>query len=132
MNPIRCLIVDDHAQVRTMLCSWLESVFPGVAFVAAATGEAALELTRSCAPQVVLMDVSLPGMSGIEATRRIKDRRPETFIIIHTIHEDQAYRTDATTAGADAYVSKRKTQTELIPALETAFSAVGYDGVLRA
>ncbi len=127
MTPHRCLIVDDHDQLRNLLCEWLKVIFPTVEFISASSGETALELVELHRPEVVLMDISLPGLNGVEATQRIKQHWPQTFVIIHTIHDDQAYHEHASLAGADVYISKSKTQAELVPALLKVFS-IANDG----
>ncbi len=88
MTALCCLIVDDHEQLRNLLSDWLEAIFPTVQFISAASGETALELVHRHQPDVVVMDIGLPGMSGIEATRRIKQAFPATFVVIHTIHDE--------------------------------------------
>jgi len=85
--------------------------------IEATSGEEAIALIRIESPRLVLMDISLPGMSGIEATRQIKAALPSTQIVMLTIHEGDTYRADATAAGASAYVPKRTMRTELVPTL---------------
>jgi two-component system invasion response regulator UvrY len=111
------LIVEDHESVRRSLREWSEHVFPSCDVVEAETGEEALAAAQAHAPRVVVMDISLPGMSGIEATRRIKAIQPIAQVVILTIHEDSPYRAEAQAAGASAYVTKRKMQTDLMPVL---------------
>lgn len=111
------LIVEDHDAVRKSLRDWLEGEFPQCRVIEAASGEEAIALIRVESPRLVVMDISLPGMSGIEATRQIKAALPSTQIVMLTIHEGDTYRADATTAGASAYVPKRVMQTELLPTL---------------
>ena len=111
------LIVEDHDVVRRSLRDWLQVEFPQCRVIEAATGEEAIALTRVESPRLVVMDISLPGMSGIEATRRIKAALPSTQVVMLTIHEDDTHRADATTAGASAYVTKRAMQTQLMPTL---------------
>ncbi|MFQ5857360.1 MAG: response regulator transcription factor [Anaerolineae bacterium] len=111
------LIVEDHDAVRRSLRDWLEVEFPQCRVIEAVSGEEAIALIQIESPRLVVMDISLPGMSGIEATRQIKAALPSTQVVMLTIHEDDAHRADATAAGASAYVSKRVMQTELIPTL---------------
>jgi len=111
------LIVEDHDAVRRSLRDWLQVEFPQCRVIEAASGEEAIALTRVESPRLVVMDISLPGMSGIEATRRIKATLPSAQVVMLTIHEDDAHRADATTAGASAYVPKRVMQTQLMPTL---------------
>ncbi len=121
--PVDILIVEDDATVRRLLVQWLGLIFPGCHLLEAGSGEEGLVLAQSAVPQVVLMDFSLPGMNGIEATRRIKAALPAAKVVMLTIHEADAYRKDAAQAGASAYVPKRKMQTELIPTLNNLLSA---------
>jgi two-component system invasion response regulator UvrY len=115
--PTTILIVEDHDAVRGSLREWLETMFPQCHVVEAASGEEALILAQANMPQLVIMDIGLPQMSGIEATRRIKVQVPGARVVMLTIHEDDAYRTDAEAAGASAFVPKRRMQTKLIPTL---------------
>jgi len=121
------LIVEDHEAVRRSLRDWLDVEFPQCRVIEAASGEEAIALIQVESPRLVLMDISLPGMSGIEATRQIKAALPSTQVVMLTIHENDTYRADATTAGASAYVPKRVMQTELIPTL-AALLANNHDG----
>jgi DNA-binding NarL/FixJ family response regulator len=112
------LIVDDHDVVRRSLREWLGAVFPSFDLLEVATGEEAVSVASERSLQAVVMDIGLPCMSGIEATRLIKKAAPATEVIILTMHEDTAYRVDAAAAGASAYVAKGKMRAELVPTLE--------------
>jgi DNA-binding NarL/FixJ family response regulator len=112
--PATILIVEDHDAVRRALRDWLEVEFPQCRVMEAASGEEAIALLRTESPRLVVMDISLPGMNGIEATRQIKATLPSAQIVMLTVHEDDTYRADATAAGASAYVPKRAMQTELL------------------
>ncbi len=125
--PATILIVEDHDAVRRSLRDWLEVEFPQCRVIEAASGEEAVALIQIESPRLVVMDITLPGMSGIEATRQIKAILPSAQIVILTIHEDDTHRADATAAGASAYVSKRAMQTELLPTL-AALLANDHDG----
>jgi DNA-binding NarL/FixJ family response regulator len=116
------LIVEDHEAVRSSLRDWLKGVFPQCDVVEAASGEEAIAIARVRLPRVVVMDIGLPRMNGIEATRQIKATVPAVQVVVLTIHEEEAYRADAVTAGAAAYVPKRVMQTELVPTLATLLS----------
>jgi len=115
--PTVILIVEDHDAVRRSLRGWLEAVFPRCSVIEAVDGEQAVALAQASPPRLVLMDIGLPGMNGIEATRRIKTVVPTAQVVILTIHEDQAYRADGVAAGASAYVPKTRVQTTLLPTL---------------
>jgi two-component system invasion response regulator UvrY len=112
------LIVEDHEAVRKSLRDWLEAVFPQCHVVQAASGEEALAIVQDQPPSLVVMDIGLPAMNGIEATRRIKAAVPTAQVVILTIYDDKAYRADAAAAGASAYVPKKAMQTKLMPTLE--------------
>jgi DNA-binding NarL/FixJ family response regulator len=97
----------------------LEVVYSRYQVIEAASGEEALGLTKTEQPHLVIMDITLPGMNGIEATQRIRAAYPTTQVVMFTIHEDQIYREEAEAAGAIAYVPKRALQSELLPQLTT-------------
>ncbi len=117
---IRLLIADDHALVRSGLRSMLQRE-PGVEIVGeACNGREAVELCRSLEPDLVLMDVRMPEMDGLEATRAIKQQRPETGVLMVTMHENRDYMLEATKAGAAGYVLKDAPRNELISAVRRA------------
>lgn len=113
------LIVEDHEKVRRALRKLLEVRFSQYQVIEAGTGEEALQQALTNSPQLVLMDITLPGMSGIEATRRIRASGSSPVIVMFTIHEDDIYRQEAEEAGAVAYVTKQALQSELLPQLAT-------------
>ncbi len=117
------LIVEDHDAVRQSLRDWLEVVFPQYRVVEAASGEEAIVVAQADAPRLVIMDINLAEMNGIEATQRIKAIVPAAPVVMLTIHEDQAYRADAAAAGASAYVLKRQMHTQLLPTLRALLAA---------
>ena len=116
------LIVDDHEGVRSAIHRWIEFRLPFCLIFEADDAESAISKIQENAPQLVIMDFKLPGINGIEATRRIKSIAPSTQVIMLTIREDEAYQIEATAAGVSAYVTKRTMGTELIPALNTLLS----------
>lgn len=114
---IRLLIADDHALVRSGLRSMLQRE-PGIEIVGEArNGREAVELCRSLRPDLVLMDVRMPEMDGLEATRAIKQEFPETAVLMVTMHENRDYMLEATKAGAAGYVLKDASRNELISAV---------------
>jgi DNA-binding NarL/FixJ family response regulator len=117
MGKQTVLIVDDHAILRRLLRSNLQEWFDGLEILEAEDGETAVAIAEEARPDLVIMDIALPGMNGIEATRAIKQSLPETPVIILTVHELDAYRNDAEDAGADAYIPKRHMQLQLSAAL---------------
>jgi two-component system response regulator NreC len=123
---IRLLLVDDHQVVRSGLRMLLESA-GGVEIVGeAGTAREALEQVSAVRPDVVVMDIGLPDMTGIEAAREIRQRRPDTSIVALTIHEDQEYFFKMLEAGATGYVPKRAAPEELLTAIEAAAAGEVY------
>jgi DNA-binding NarL/FixJ family response regulator len=115
-GTIRLLIADDHALVRSGLRSMLERE-PGFEIIGEAEdGREAVELCRSLRPDLVLMDVRMPRMDGLEATRTIKQEWPEIGVLMVTMHENPDYMLEAIKAGAAGYVLKDAPLDELISA----------------
>jgi len=123
MPEIRLLLVDDHAVIRTGLRMLLESQRDLLILGEAASGLEALDLAEQLKPDIIVMDITLPDISGIEVTRRIKLSHPEIAIVALTIHEDEQYFFEMLQAGATGYVPKRAAPEDLIYAIRAA--AVG-------
>jgi DNA-binding NarL/FixJ family response regulator len=111
------LIVEDHQGVRHSLREWLELSFPGYELLEATSGEEGVTLAQAMSPCLVIMDIGLPGMNGIEAAQSIKAAVPTTRVVMLTMFDDEAHRAAAVAAGVSAYVPKRKVQTDLLPVL---------------
>jgi DNA-binding NarL/FixJ family response regulator len=121
MDPIRALIVDDHPVTREGLRTALELSDDVIVVVGeAGSGEEAVEQARDLAPDVVFMDVRMPGMDGIEATRRIKDAAPDTKIILITVDESRGAVSEAIQAGVSGYLLKDATPDALVDAARNA------------
>lgn len=116
MNPIRILIADDHPLFRFGLRALLNATTDTEVVGEATTGEAAVTLAQSVAPDVVLMDVQMPGLSGIEATRRIRELNPEARVLMITMLDDDSVFT-AIRAGARGYVVKGAEPAEVLRAI---------------
>jgi len=117
MTPIRILLVDDHAVVRAGL-RMLLGADPELQIVGEAeNGAQVLRLTDELAPDVVLMDISMPDMNGIEATRKIKEQAPNVVVLALTMHEDDQYFFEMLAAGASGYVPKRAAPNDLLSAI---------------
>lgn len=117
MTSIRVLLVDDHAVVRAGL-HMLLSADPEIEIIGEAeNGSQALRLAGELAPDVVLMDISMPDMNGIEATRRIKELAPNVAVLALTMHEDDQYFFEMLAAGASGYVPKRAAPNDLLSAI---------------
>lgn len=118
--PVRVLIVDDHTLVRAGLCRLLQT-FGGVLVTGeASTAEQALELAVRQHPDVVLMDLSLPGRSGLEALSDIRRRLPQARVVMMSMHDDTAHVRDALDRGAVGFVVKDAAPQELEIALRAA------------
>jgi len=117
MSKIRILIVDDHGIVRAGIRSLLESQ-PDVEVVGeAARGEEAIEKAKQLHPDLVLMDIALPGMNGIEATRQIKKELPDISVLVLTMHDDEEFFFPVLRAGASGYILKEAEPQELLYAI---------------
>jgi two-component system response regulator NreC len=111
------MLVDDHDVVRTGLKAFLQTQ-SGLDVVAEAdNGEQAVQLAQSQKPDVVLMDIAMPEMDGLEATRQIKAHCPESRVLALTVHADQQYFFEMLAAGADGYVTKQVAAEELVEAI---------------
>ena len=118
--PVRVMVVDDQALVREGLMTLLEAA-PDIAPVAAAAdGEEAVALCARHRPEVVLMDLRMPTLDGVEATRRIREAQPETEIVVLTTHADEASILDALRAGARGYLTKDAGIAEISRAIHAA------------
>jgi DNA-binding NarL/FixJ family response regulator len=119
LDELRVLLVDDHDLFRTGLVNLLRE--HGVQVVGEAeNGHVALRLTRDLAPDVVVMDLNMPGMSGVEATRRITSLAPLTRVVVLTISADDSDVIDAVIAGACGYLVKDSSIQQLIAGIRAA------------
>ncbi|HLN03759.1 MAG TPA: response regulator transcription factor [Bryobacteraceae bacterium] len=117
MNPIRVLLADDHTVMRNGLRLLLERQPNLVVVGEASDGRETVRLAESAAPQVVVMDIAMPNLNGIEAARQITAARPETAIVILSMHSDESYVIRALKAGARAYLLKDSAEGDLIAAI---------------
>jgi DNA-binding NarL/FixJ family response regulator len=119
-DAITVMIVDDHEMVRRGACSYLEAQ-PDISVVAqASSGEEAVKLAQEFIPDVVLMDLVMPGMDGVEATRRVKDISPRSQIVILTSFHQDEFIFPALQAGAISYLLKDVKASELVEAIRRA------------
>ncbi len=128
MNPgtISVMLVDDHAVVRMGFRLLLEGTEDLRVVGEAQSGEEAVRLCAETSPDVVVMDLSMPGIGGLEAINRILSRRPEARILILSAHEDTAHPRRALAAGAKGYLTKRSAAEELINAIRTVAKGKTY------
>jgi DNA-binding NarL/FixJ family response regulator len=126
MNSIRVLLADDHETVREGLRAIL-SADPEITVVGeAADGDAAVASTQTLHPDVVVMDVTMPGLNGFQATQKIKESCPETDVLVLTRHAHEAYVHEFLRAGALGYVLKQSRSTELLHAVHAVAAGEKY------
>jgi two-component system response regulator NreC len=117
MNTIRLMLVDDHDIVRTGLKSFLDTQ-EGLQVVAEAnSGVQAIERAQETHPDVVVMDITMPEMDGLEATRRLKELDEDCYVLALTVHEDKQYLFEMLSAGASGYLTKQVAAEELVTAI---------------
>ena len=119
-EPLRVLIVDDHPTFRAGLRALLATDERLRVVAEASTGAGAITAVASSAPDVVLMDVHMPGVDGVEATRRIIDAAPHVAIVVLTMHDDDGTVFAALRAGARGYLLKGASRAELLRAIHAA------------
>lgn len=118
MDALRVLVADDHEIVRRGLCSLIKE-HPGWEVAAEAVdGREAVEKTRELKPDVTVMDISMPAMNGLEATRQIVKDHPETKVLVLTMHESDPLIRDVLDAGARGFLLKTDAGRDLVSALE--------------
>jgi len=126
MQKIKVLIVDDHTLVRDGIRALLALVADVRIVGEAANGKEALEKVKNLAPDVVLMDLAMPIMSGLEATRRIRKRFPGTKVLALTQYEDREYIVPTIEAGARGFVSKTAAFSELASAIQAIYQGGSF------
>jgi DNA-binding NarL/FixJ family response regulator len=126
MQKIKVLIVDDHTLVRDGIRALLALVVDVRVVGEAANGKEALEKVKKLAPDVVLMDLAMPIMSGLESTRRIRKRFPGTKVLALTQYEDREYIVPTIEAGARGFVSKTAAFSELASAIQAVYQGGSF------
>ena len=125
-RPLRIILADDHATVRHGLRLLIDGE-PDMKVVAeAGDGEAAVQEALALKPDVVVLDISMPGMNGLAATRALKKAQPDARIVTLTRHGDDAYLQELLRAGASGYVLKRSAPTELLQAIRSVAAGGQY------
>ena len=117
MSSIRILLADDHQVIRTGLKSFLESQPDFKVIAEAGNGREAIERALETRPDIILMDITMPEMDGLEATRQLKKLWPECVILCLTVHEDKFYFMEMLAAGASGYLTKQAASDELVSAI---------------
>jgi len=123
---IRILLADDHNILRDGMRLLLERQAGFSVIGEAADGREVVQLAKDQSPDVVVMDIAMPNMNGIEATRRIVERRPEIGVVILSMHYDESYVIRSLKAGARAYLLKDAVKTELIAAIQAVVQGRSY------
>jgi two-component system, NarL family, response regulator NreC len=119
MKKIRLMLVDDHVVVRAGLKSFLETQEDFEVVAEASNGEDAVELALQVKPDVILMDITMPGMDGLEATRRLHNLCPSCLVLALTVHDDKQYLMQMLTEGASGYITKQAATDDLVAAIHT-------------
>ena len=126
MSEIKILVVDDHAIMRDGIRALL-AVSAGIEIVGEADeGREAIEKTRELVPDVVLMDIAMPGMDGLEATRRITKKNSRIKVLVLTQYDSSEYILSAIRAGAVGYLPKRALGSELVSAIHTVYQGDSF------
>jgi DNA-binding NarL/FixJ family response regulator len=128
MAPIRVLVADDHTVVRQGLVGLLEASGECVVVAQAADGLQAVAETRRTRPQVAVLDLGMPGLSGLEAVRRIHAELPAVRLLVLTVHDEQEYVLPVVRAGAAGYLVKDSAAAELLAAVRALAAGQGYFG----
>jgi two-component system, NarL family, response regulator NreC len=124
--PIRILLADDHTVVREGMRALLERQPDMIVVAEAADGRESLRLAEEYSPDVVVMDVAMPAMNGIEATRRILAANPRTAVVILSMHQDESYVLRSLRAGAKGYLLKDSPQADVIAAIRAVAQGRSY------
>lgn len=126
MNPTRILLVDDHALVRAGIRALITMIDGFEVVGEAGNGAEALALIETVNPDLVLLDITMPGMNGLTALNEIKTRFPNVRVIILTMHEAREYAIQALRGGAAGFIPKRAASNELQQAIETVMAGKTY------
>ncbi len=126
LNKQRILIVEDHTLLRQGLCAMISADTDLEVVGEADNGRDAIKLAGSLSPGLILMDLSMPGTNGTEAIVEIKRRYPAIKVLVLTVHKAEEYIREALTAGADGYVLKHATLTELLLAIKSVLKGKTY------
>ncbi|WP_122765528.1 response regulator [Pseudomonas viridiflava] len=120
------LLVDDHAVVRQGYASLLRALLPAVEVREAASGEEALSRVQEAVPHLVIMDFGLPGISGLETTRRLRQRLPQLRVLFFSMHDELPLVRQALDAGASGYLTKSSAPEVLIEAVRRILDGHAY------
>lgn len=119
MTNIRLMLVDDHQVIRTGLKSFLQTQPDFEVVAEASNGQEAITLALETRPDIIIMDISMPEMDGLEATRQLKEKWPQVTVLALTVHEDKFYFMKMLEAGASGYLTKQAASDELVQAIHS-------------
>lgn len=125
-KTIRVMLVDDHAILREGLRTMLDMNEDIEVVAGASEGHEAINCFKQCQPDVVIMDIAMPGMNGIEATKVMMEQRPDVRILILSQHDNEHYILPMLRAGALGYIAKRAVTQELVTAIRTVYRGEPY------
>jgi DNA-binding NarL/FixJ family response regulator len=117
MKKIKLMLVDDHEVVRVGLKNFLQTQEDFEVVAEASNGEEAVSRAMTARPDIILMDITMPGVDGLEATRRLRVLCPECLILALTVHDDKQYFMQMLAAGASGYITKQAAGDDLIAAI---------------
>jgi two-component system, NarL family, response regulator NreC len=126
MKKIRLMLVDDHDVVRAGLKSFLQTQEDFEVVGEAGDGEHAVEVAMQTRPDVILMDITMPNVDGMEATRRLRVLCPDCLVLALTVHDDKQYFMEMLSAGASGYITKQAAPDDLISAVRCVASGQIY------
>ncbi len=126
MTKIKVLVAEDHTIVRKGLCALLDAESDIEVVGEAENGREAIAMVEALSPHVVLMDITMPELNGMDATRQLKKKYPEVKILILSMHTSEEYIFETLRAGASGYLVKRSATTDLIQAIHVAHRGDSY------
>jgi len=126
MEKIRLMLVDDHDVVRVGLKTFLQTQDDLLVVAEASNGQEAIEKAIQVRPDVILMDITMPEMDGLEATRRLRCECPNCLILVLTVHDDKQYFSQMLVAGASGYITKQAAADELVAAIRAVATGAIY------
>ena len=125
-NKINVLIADDHSLIRQGLKQILELEKDMVVIAQASNGNEAVQMAKECKPDIILMDINMPGANGLQAIKEIKQEKLDSRVIVLTIHEDREYLFKTLQMGAEGYVLKDAEPSVLIEAIRNVYAGQSY------
>ena len=126
MKKIRLMLVDDHEVIRVGLKTFLQTQPDFEVVAEAGNGQDAVDRAMESHPDVILMDITMPGVDGMEATRRLRVLCPKCLVLALTVHDDKQYLMQMLAAGASGYITKQAAAEELVEAIHTIASGNVY------